>query len=210
VQEINSRHEVLLHAGNRVIGIHDPEVNTGGGNTPAPTTQFALELQTPSNPIDPAFRDQLFALDGDSIILAANHDLVMQVQNNRGATGAPVVVAQRKLADAEFWDFLAVDGVDRDPTSGFMRASSRDTLLNAITQINQIATNNGGASRAPRRASLRRQSRTGFRHAWHTAARALVRLVRRGLSTIVVPDMSPINDFMSHVRKSRAVTFTRA
>jgi hypothetical protein len=150
VQEINARHEVVLRAGAQVIGIHNPVV-VNGGTLPAarPATapaEFALELQAQANPIDPESRNQIFALDGDSIILASNRSLVAQVQNNRGANRSPVVVGPRALADAELWDFLAVDGGDRDPTSGFVRVSTRDALLNAIAQVNQVASNNGGAA----------------------------------------------------------------
>src|SRR5204862_4873422 len=34
---------------------------------------------------------QIFALDGDSIILAADRNVVVEVQNNRGAKGTPLV-----------------------------------------------------------------------------------------------------------------------
>src|SRR5262245_12620684 len=145
VQEINARHEVILHVGPKVIGIHNPGASTGAVASSAALT-YALELQTPAKPIDPAFRNQLFALDGDSILLASNRNLVAQVQNSRGANGTPVIVATRHLADAEFWDFVAIDGSDQDPTSGFIRASSRDTLLNAIVQVNEVARNNTGAA----------------------------------------------------------------
>src|SRR5262249_18268905 len=93
-----------------------------------------------------AFRNQVFALDGDSILLASNRNLVAQALNNRGANGTPVGVAPRNLADAEFWDFAAVDGSGRDPTSGFIRASTVSALLNAITQVNQVARDNNGAA----------------------------------------------------------------
>jgi len=144
VQEINARHEVVLHVGTRVIGARIPGV-TNAAQIVVPS-QYALELQTPANPIDPAFRSQVFALDGDSILLAANRNLVAQALNNRGANATPVGVAQRTLADAEFWDFEAVDGSGRDPTSGFIRASTMAALLTAITQVNQIARDNGGAA----------------------------------------------------------------
>jgi hypothetical protein len=49
VEEINSRHEVILHAGSQVIGIHNPPVSTLGGAAPPPPTEYALELQ-PYNP----------------------------------------------------------------------------------------------------------------------------------------------------------------
>jgi FG-GAP-like repeat len=136
VQEINDRHEVILHAGTSVIGIHNPPVATLGGPPPPPQTEFPLELQR-YNPILATTANQIFSLDGDSIILAStrpciNTDggaacdtppphLVIQVQNARGANGSPLVVGLRNLADSEFWDFNAIDGSDKDPTSGFVR-----------------------------------------------------------------------------------------
>ncbi|HEX8813279.1 MAG TPA: hypothetical protein VF742_14920, partial [Terracidiphilus sp.] len=183
VQEINARHEVVLHAGQKVIGVHQPLVITTGTTTvlnlTAPTQKLqaparqadqgitgvhqptavttgtatflnltvpTLELQAPARPTDQAFQNQVFALDGDSIILASNRDLVAQAKDNRGTSGTSVIMGTRNLSDAEFWNFTAVTGADEDPTSGFIRVSSRDTLLNAITQVNQVASANNGAA----------------------------------------------------------------
>lgn len=148
-------HEVLLFAGNSVIGIHNPPANTLGGPPPPPPTEFALELQYPftylrgsilSNPAD-----QIFRLDGDSIILEGAYAdpstgatvpgpcintsgtipplcpdppplLVIQIQNARGANGSPLVAGVRSLADNEFWDFNALDGSGKYPTAGFISA----------------------------------------------------------------------------------------
>src|SRR5262249_34662197 len=87
--------------------------------------------------------NQVFRLDGDSIILEGTHtatgalrtpclntdnyicplgpppQLVIQVQNARGANGSPLVAAVRNLSDNEFWDFNATDGSGRYPTQGF-------------------------------------------------------------------------------------------
>ena len=68
-----------------------------------------------------------------------------QAKDSRGTNGTPVIMVARNLADAEFWNFTAVTGADQDPTSGFIRVSSQQTLLNAITQVNQVASNNGAA-----------------------------------------------------------------
>ena len=57
-----------------------------------------------------------------------------------------MIMGARNLADAEFWNFTAVTGGDQDPTSGFIRVSSQQTLLNAITQVNQVASSNNGAA----------------------------------------------------------------
>ncbi|TMQ30028.1 MAG: VCBS repeat-containing protein [Nitrospirae bacterium] len=64
---------------------------------------------------------QIFALDGDSIILAADRTRFVKVQGNRGANRTPLVLGRRDLADAEFWTFVAADKSNRRPTSGFVR-----------------------------------------------------------------------------------------
>jgi len=139
VEEINNRHEVLLHAGASVIGIHKPVPPTIGIAPPPQLSEFPLELQS----YDPALAaDQVFALDGDSIIMASSRpcynadsalcpppppppalvpplssppQLVVQIQNARGANGSPLVASTRKLADSEFWDFNALDGSPLPP-----------------------------------------------------------------------------------------------
>lgn len=166
VEEINDRHEVILHAGASVIGIHNPPVVTLGGPPPPPQTEFALELQR-YNPILATTANQIFSLDGDSIILAStrpciNADggaacdtppphLVIQVQNARGASGSPLVVGLRNLADSEFWDFNAIDGADKDPTSGFVRlgfpenpATTFYRLLNLIAPYGSPTPSHAG------------------------------------------------------------------
>ena len=74
-------------------------------------------------------RNQLFVLDGDSIIAVMDRNLVAQVDNARGADGSPIVLRNRRLADAEFWDFVATDGADIDPTKGFVRVETVCHLL---------------------------------------------------------------------------------
>lgn len=165
VQEINGRHEVILHAGNSVIGIHNPPINTLGGPPARPQTEYALELQR-YNPILATTSNQVWALDGDSIILARSRacittdpanpcppppplplpplsgQVVIQVQNARGSNGSPLVAGVRNLADSEFWDFNAIDGSDKDPTNGFVRAgypgdpaTAYDTLLSLLRPL---------------------------------------------------------------------------
>ena len=146
VQEINPRHEVVLHAGQKVIGVHAPLVITAGNASVVNPAGSSLELQVPANPAVSAFRNEVFALDGDSIILASNRNLVAQAKDSRGTNGTPVIMGARNLADAEIWNFTAVTGVDQDPTTGFIRVSSQQTLLNAITQVNQVASSNNGAA----------------------------------------------------------------
>ena len=176
-------HEVLLFAGNTVIGIHNPPTSTLGGPLPPPPTEYGLELQYPftyprgpllSNPAN-----QIFRLDGDSIILeGASIDpstglpvpgpciniypstntsipppcpgpppqLVIQVQNARGANGSPLVASVRNLADNEFWDFNALDGSGKHPTGGFVSVASPDTLWNAICSNPAAASVTSGCS----------------------------------------------------------------
>jgi hypothetical protein len=121
----DGKHTVILHAGTKVIGIPGREVNTGAASPadaaaqPSSNAEYPLELLTPT--IAVTGQNYWFALDGDSIILASNRNLVAQVQNARGAIGSPVVVGMRTVTDKEFWDFVPTDGSDRDPTSGFVR-----------------------------------------------------------------------------------------
>jgi len=146
VEEINDRHEVVLHAGNGVIGIHNPPVNALGGPPSSPQTEYALELQS-YNPILATTANQIFALDGDSIILAGSRpcfntdttvcpspppQIVVQIQNARGANRSPIVAGLRDLADSEFWDFNTVDGSTRYPTTGFVPVATNDQLWNAV------------------------------------------------------------------------------
>jgi hypothetical protein len=156
-------HEVLLFAGNLVIGIHNSQTITTGATSspPQPATEYQLELQPPFGSIigsaifSPA--NQIFRLDGDSIIREGSSidatgavvpgpclntdtltcpppplQLVIQVQNARGANGSPFVAAVRNLGDNEFWDFIPQPVSRQYPTSGFQSVSSPDGLWNAI------------------------------------------------------------------------------
>ncbi|MFS8086445.1 MAG: hypothetical protein ACMG6H_12505, partial [Acidobacteriota bacterium] len=121
VAEINSRHEVILMAGNKVIGVL--------GNFLA--AQAPLVLQDYVQGTSPA-TGQIFALDGDSIILAANRELVVEAKNGRGANGTPLVLGNRDIEDAEFWDFMAVSGRYEKPTDGFVLVPLDKTLVDAV------------------------------------------------------------------------------
>ena len=128
VQELaDGKHAVILHAGTKVVGIKVYSViKLGGTPVPAAGTPAAAATETSLELLDPSvittFPNSVsFVLDGDSIILASNRDLVAKVQNARGAAGSTVVLGPRNLADNEFWDFVATDGSGRDPTSGFVR-----------------------------------------------------------------------------------------
>jgi hypothetical protein len=149
VEEIDANHDVVLYAGSQVIGIHNPPANTTGGPPPPPPTEYALELQPRAQAFSPDKGNQIFALDGDSIILTASRpcinsdqstslcpppppQIVVQTQNGRGADFSPIVAAERHLASFEFWDFNAVDGSGRFPTSGFVTVSTNQELWNAV------------------------------------------------------------------------------
>ena len=158
------RHEVMLFAGGSVIGIHNPPQIDPGGPPPPPQTHFVLELQR-YDPILATTANQIFRLDGDSIILEGslpclNTDattpsslcpppptqLVVQIQNARGADGSPLVVAPRNLADSEFWDFNAIDGSGKDPTSGFVRVATNYDLWNAICRSPRVKSLSNGSA----------------------------------------------------------------
>ncbi len=148
VVEINSRHDVRMYAGTQVIGIHNPPQQTTLGAPPAPApTHFTLELQSPANPATVLFANQVFALDGDSIILESSRpcastdstlcpppppQLVFQVSNGSGMNGTAIVVGPRSLADSEFWRFFATDKSGADPTTGFAHVATNYQLWNAV------------------------------------------------------------------------------
>ena len=126
VEEINDRHEVMLRAGGKYIGVAGRFLVEG-----AP-----LELQDYTGG-----PEQVFALDGDSIIalndsvdpdgviVVRRRDLVVEVKNAAGANRTPLVLGARNLDDAEFWDFNSVDGTYRAPTSGFGTGSRGNGFL---------------------------------------------------------------------------------
>jgi hypothetical protein len=155
-QPIVLHHEVMLFAGSNVIGIHNPPANTLGGPSPSasatPPSEFPLELQIPwtsprANALTSSPANQIFALDGDSIILESSRpcvnsasnlcpppppQLVIQVQNARGANFSPLVAGERNLADNEFWDFNAIDGSSSVPTTGFRSVTANTDLWNVV------------------------------------------------------------------------------
>lgn len=150
VEEINSNHEVVLHAGTQVLGVHYDTGGTVGGPSLPPPTELALELQAPADltTTPRSNADQIFGLDGDSIILASSRpcinkdyttpcpppppELVVEIENARGANGSPLVAGIRNLADSEFWDFIAIDGSSKDPTDGFVHVATNDQLWNTV------------------------------------------------------------------------------
>jgi hypothetical protein len=198
VQEINDRHEVILRAGTKVIGVKrstqppaavsravEPIVRDHRGETllpaavppppvPAPPStgaivqdsrgnatlstpplvmvpvappsspgELLLELQDESNRqakisalalASASASGQVFALDGDSIILASDHTSVVKVLNNRGANRTPLVLGSRELADNEFWTFQAADRSGRYPTAGFVHVSQTQDFVRQAQQ----------------------------------------------------------------------------
>jgi hypothetical protein len=141
IEEVNARHDVILRAGNKVIGVNADLVIGSKATTQATgyqEAQIPLELQDEKDRNTILSRGQKFALDGDSIILAMNRNLVVEVQHARGANRTPLVLGKRDLNDAEFWTFTSSDGSNRRPTRGFVRISddgesnTRTEFLKAI------------------------------------------------------------------------------
>jgi hypothetical protein len=126
IQEINERHDVILRAGNKVIGARMEHVVGPIESGASFEEEILIELQDEKDRDTVFSRGQIFSLDGDSIILAANRASVIKVQNARGADRTPLVLGRRDLADAEFWTFTATDGSAKRPTSGFVRVSVPD------------------------------------------------------------------------------------
>ncbi len=143
VREVNNRHEVILRAGTKVIGVkgsavlaRDTAPIVKGGDVRGPmytTFDGPLQLQDEPGPMGPA-PGQIFALDGDSIILAADRTRVVKVQGNRGANRTPLILGSRELADAEFWTFVATDKSNRKPTSGFVRVPQEKDFVRAVSE----------------------------------------------------------------------------
>lgn len=139
VQEINERHEVILRAGAKVIGVKQGAAGGPSISAPGPTqlgthqpvslSEMPLELQ------DSSGVGQLFSLDGDSIILVGDRTRVVKVQNHRGMNGTPLVLGHRELADNEFSTFQPADKSNRTPTSGFVRVPQDKDLLTALSDV---------------------------------------------------------------------------
>jgi hypothetical protein len=108
-KELNANHEVYLQAGNKVVGVVSNDLVDGR----------RLELQNYTGA-----PGQIWVLDGDSLILKANRNLVAEVKYGRTPRGTPVVLGRRDLDDSEFWTFAAVDGTNKKPTTGFVTVSN--------------------------------------------------------------------------------------
>ncbi|HKG21212.1 MAG TPA: hypothetical protein VKC34_04880, partial [Blastocatellia bacterium] len=127
IEELTDRpgHLVILRVGDRVLGkkldsgpVLDNASKETDGGAAAPATvegesststpdQTQLEAQPYTNTPLPG---QIFAIDGDSIILAEDRDMVVEVKNGRGANRTPLVLGTRNLDDSEFWTFTPTDG----------------------------------------------------------------------------------------------------
>ena len=136
VEELTDRagHLVVLRAGDRVIGAKTEPVNTPAGS-PAAQSAISIADQTPlETQVFTNSPGQIFALDGDSIILAADRNLVVEVENNRGRNLTPLVLGRRDLADSEFWDFFALGSSPR-PTSGFRSVATAEELKDLLPEV---------------------------------------------------------------------------
>jgi hypothetical protein len=119
VEEMRRRgaHQVRLHAGTLCIGSEsDP-----------PASGSALTLQACGSGTG-----QIFALDGDSILLDSNLDLAVQLKDGVTKSRTPLVLGARTVSDFELWDAAAVDGSMRKPTTGFVNASTPAKLQQAL------------------------------------------------------------------------------
>ena len=137
IEEVNGRHDVILRAGNKVIGVKPlnfPAAPAAPAAGVASESEMSLELQNEANPLTVLFTRQVFALDGDSIIFASNRNLVFKVQNGRGTNRTPIVLGHRDLADSEFWTFTATDGAAWKLTNGFVRVPQESEFGSAILQ----------------------------------------------------------------------------
>lgn len=110
-------HQVRLHAGSLCIGTES--------NPPAAGS--ALALQGCSG--QPG---QIFALDGDSILLDSNLDLVVQLKDGVTKNRTPLVLGARAVSDVELWDTVAVDNSGRQPTTGFVSVSNGADLQSKL------------------------------------------------------------------------------
>src|ERR1051326_2572092 len=110
IEEVNAQHDVILRAGDKVIGVRTEQVITLDTRLATSQTESPLQLQDEKSPSTADSLPQIFALDGDSIMLASNRNQVVTVRNARGKDGTRLVLGPRNLADAEFWTFTPTDG----------------------------------------------------------------------------------------------------
>jgi hypothetical protein len=116
IEERDPMHHVRVHGGGLCIGTQPPAADGS-----------AVTLQPCSS-----LPEQIFDLDGDSILLDSNPDLVVQLKNSVTQAGTPVVLGRRLLSDVELWDITSLDDPPRSPTSGFVTVSSGPGLRGAL------------------------------------------------------------------------------
>jgi hypothetical protein len=75
---------------------------------------------------------QIFDLDGDSILLDSNPDLVVQLKDSVTKAGTPVALGRRLLSDVELWDITSLSVPPRLPTSGFVTVADGGALQTAL------------------------------------------------------------------------------
>src|SRR5450755_2956736 len=110
-------HQVRLHAGSLCIGTES--------NPPAAGS--ALTLQACDS-----LPGQIFALDGDSILLDSNLDLVVQLKDGVTKSRTPLALGARSVSDVELWDTVTVDNSGRQPTTGFVSVSNAADLQSRL------------------------------------------------------------------------------
>jgi hypothetical protein len=137
----NQRFEVFLRAGTKRIGVRrNPIILLRFAPEPEPQGEEELPLELQDLTTDYyRLADQTWALDGDSLILAAGRNMVAKVHNARGTNGSPIVAGARKLSVEEFWDLRATDGSSRFPTAAFISITTVDQLL-AVLSTSGCAT----------------------------------------------------------------------
>ena len=115
IEELDAAHHVRLHGGSACV------------EAASATEGAAVALsQCSTSP------GQVFDLDGDSILLDSNPDLVVQLKDSVTKAGTPVVLGRRLTSDVEFWDITSIDVPPRFPTSGFVTVSDGPGLQAAL------------------------------------------------------------------------------
>jgi hypothetical protein len=108
IQELHPNHHVRLHGAGACI------------EAASATDRAPVALQPCS-----ASAGQIFDLDGDSILLDSNPDLVVQLKDSVTQAGTPVALGRRLLSDVELWDLISLSVPLRSPTSGFHDSRGR-------------------------------------------------------------------------------------
>jgi hypothetical protein len=115
VEEIDADHRVRLHSAEQCVGAQ------------AMAAGAAVRLEPCSDA-----PTQIFALDGDSIILDAKPELVVHLSNAITKQGTPIALRERWLGDDELWDFVPPAGTVASPTRGFVTVSDTASFVLAL------------------------------------------------------------------------------